>query len=161
MIVRLLLLLLAVCIDALQFLISVGLFVFALFPGTTTGALTGCVVGSYVMGSCKVGALVLGILGSFLNVSAVALVPIGILMAIILSVAFSVTFGAALILLLIFTRMFYPGVIVATVTAELLPGVNLLPTWTGLVARSIYNKRKEEKKEKEQAQAAQTQEAYA
>lgn len=61
-------------------------------------------------------------------------------------VVISFVFGGALILLLIFNRMYYPMPTVIGFIMESIPVFNIIPAWTLMTLRCIALKRREEKK---------------
>jgi len=140
------LILFALFIDGLQALISLGLFVIASSGGTVAGGAVGCAAGNYVAGQigCWLGGGVLGIFGSLANAFlAPVLVPIGIVLAFAVNICLSVVLGGMLTALLWHFKMLYVGYLPGYL-AEIMPGVGVLPFWTGFVVASILRKKAED-----------------
>ena len=109
------LILLALFIDGLQALLSVGFF--------TMGA---------------------GISAATLGAAAVVAVPVGIGLGFLTDVCVSVTFGAGLLFLLKYNDMFYPAYAFGGGLGELIPGLDILPGWTAMTVLSAIRKSREE-----------------
>ena len=58
-----------------------------------------------------------------------------------IDVTISITFGGALILMLVLSGMFYPGTILAAFVGESIPFLNVLPGWTLMAWRCVSKKR--------------------
>lgn len=122
----------ALVIDGFTFLVSLALSVVAAAPGTFGG----CAVGAAVAG--KAGCAVLGLLGSFPIINgalATFTEPVGIVLGITITICINCTLGSILILFLIFARIFDGKTVVGCLIGEALPGVSMLPLWTGMVIR--------------------------
>lgn len=142
------LLIFAIMIDALQWFVSAALSVVMMFPGTTIGAATGCLVGSKTIIGCKAGAFMLGIIGSIPVVNGVVATftePVGIALGFVVSFCISASFGTLLVLGLMYCKMFYPKQFFFATGAEMIPGINLLPAWSALVVRAWLKKNAQEK----------------
>lgn len=125
----------------MQFITPIG--------GGVSGALAGCYAnasGWYDAAGCIKGAFFGGAIGT--GVSAFA-IPLGMG----IDVAISVTLGGALILVLGWMGMFYPGPIISAFIGESIPLFDILPGWTLLVWRCLSNKKAEEKAAKLQQQS--------
>lgn len=138
----------ALFVDGVQAAMSAGVFVLSAFPGTFAGAAAGCAMGSAVGGSlgCDIGGFLLGIVGSIplINgVLATVTLPVGVILGFVISACLSMTIGAGLITLLMFSGMFYPKFLLPGGVAELIPGFNLIPTWTAITILSVLQKNKE------------------
>ncbi len=132
-------------IDTLQAGISAAIAAVAANAGTVGGAALGCAAGAIVAGAtgCAVGGAIFGFFGSSLNlVSGPALIPIGIMFALVITFAISLSFGTMLVVLLVFMGMFYPGQVLTTYFADFIP---VLPGWTTLAVRAARRKNKEER----------------
>ena len=143
----------ALCIDGFQFLISITISTVATFPGTTLGAAGGAAGGAYlcqdfgswiISGCSAVGGLILGILGTPLNAAAPLTVPIGIALGFAISICISFTFGSMLVLFLQLFGMLDKKAALMTYMGEVLPGVSAFPIWTGLILRCAYTQAKHE-----------------
>lgn len=140
------LIMLALFIDGVQGAVSASLAIIAAFPGTVGGAAAGCAAGSAFLGSwaCGVGGLVFGLLGSVLDVAAPITEPIGLVIGFAVSICLSMTLGAGLIMLLILSGMYYPKFMLPGGVAELIPGFDLIPSWTAMTILCVLQKNKEE-----------------
>lgn len=136
----------ALFIDGVQAALSASLAVVAAFPGTIAGGAAGCLAGNYLLGDW--GCTILGIAGSLfgtlLDGAAIVTEPVGIMIGFAISFCISATFGAALVALLIFNGFYYPKWMLPTGIAELIPGFDLIPTWTAMVILCIWQKKREE-----------------
>ena len=134
-------LLVAICIDGFQFLISLALSVVAVLPGTVLG----CATGAYFAG--EVGCAIVGALGSlpFINGPLTqASGPIGTVLGIVISICISFTLGSILILFLQLFGILDKKAALMAYMGEVLPGLNILPAWTALVVRCGINEMKKE-----------------
>lgn len=132
--------------------------------GTGLGAVAGCVLGG--IGGAIVGALGFGVgalpgaaagcalvggAGAFGgSVTGAAAAPIiltsGIILGFVISICLSTTLGAALVTMLVLNGMYYPKFMLPSGIAELIPGFDLIPTWTAMVILCLVQKSKEEAK---------------
>jgi hypothetical protein len=140
----------ALFIDGVQAAISASLVVVAAFPGTIAGSAAGCWAGSKILGDvgCAVGGFVLGLLGSIPVINgalAVVSEPIGLMLGFAIGVCISCTFGAALVLLLLFNGTFYPKYLAPGGIVELIPGFEVLPSWTAMTVACVLQKNKDVK----------------
>lgn len=137
------LILIALTIDALQAFISFGLFVIASTGGTLAGGALGCAIGEYVAGQigCFVGGGILGIFGTLANPAlATILVPIGTVLGFAVNVCLSLTLGVGLLVLMWHFKVLSPRYLPGFLT-ELVPGVNCVPFWTAFVVTSIVRQK--------------------
>lgn len=137
----------ALCIDGLQWAVDAGAFVIGNFAGTIAGTAAGCAGGQAVAGQvgCAVGGAVGGFAGSWLNVpAAVVGVPLGIILGMVMSFCISALFGGMLVMLLAQSGMFYSRYIIGGTLAEVVPGINTLPSWTLMTWLCISAKKAEE-----------------
>lgn len=76
---------------------------------------------------------------------ALSIIPyVGIMIALVISYCINITMGAGLILLLAVNGMYHPKWGPAGVVGGLIPGINVLPFWIGMViAGIIHDKAKE------------------
>jgi hypothetical protein len=142
---------LALLIDGMQAAFSAGVLILSAFPGTFGGAAAGCVAGNAVAGSigCDIGGFLLGLVGSIPLINGLlstVTMPVGAILGFAISACLSLTFGAGLITLLIFTGMFYPKYLSGGI-AELIPGINCIPFWTALTISSVMRKSADDKKQ--------------
>ena len=128
----------AIFIDAFTFLISLALSVVTAVPGTAAG----CAVGQYYAG--WLGCLVFGGIGSLLNVAAVATEPIGIVLGVAITICINFTLGSMLILFLRLAHMFDGKAAVGAMLGEGIPGISMLPLWSGLIIYCAYRQAKQE-----------------
>ena len=137
----------ALFIDGVQAAVSASLAVIAAFPGTIGGGIAGCFIGNSIAGDwgCTILGVVGGFFGTFLDISAVVTEPIGIGLGFVVSICLSVTFGAGLIALLMFNGMAYWKIIFSGGMVELLPGFDILPSWTAMTVACVLQKNKEDK----------------
>ncbi len=78
-----------------------------------------------------------------------AIEPVGIMVGFVIGTCLSATVGAGVIALLIFNGMFYPKYLLPGGINELIPGLNILPTWTAITVASVLRKNKEEREKQE------------
>jgi hypothetical protein len=137
---------LALFIDGIQAAVSASLALIAAFPGTVGGAAAGCAVGNGFFGSwgCTIGGFIFGLLGTSLDVLAPVTEPIGLAIGFAVSICLSMTFGAGLIMLLLLNGMYYPKFLLPGGIAELIPGFDLIPSWTAMTILCVLQKSKEE-----------------
>jgi hypothetical protein len=147
--------LLALFIDAMQFLLALGFSAAMAIPGTIGGATLGGVggqflcsgFGSAVENICStIGAGVFGLIGSapFINGPIAAVTePIGIALGFAISVCLSFTFGSMLVFFLFLFGLLDKKAAMFTYIGEALPGFGMLPAWSALVARCAYVSYKE------------------
>jgi hypothetical protein len=122
----------ALMIDGFTFLIGLALSVVAAAPGTVAG----CAVGAQVAG--KAGCIALGLLGSIPWVNgalAVVTEPIGIMLGVAIGLCINFTLGSMLILFLVLFGMFDGKTVIGALIGEAIPGINMLPLWTGMTIR--------------------------
>lgn len=110
---------------------GMGLIVFALFLDGFQAAITLSFTGIF---------LALGVI-PFVGV---VVGPLGIVVGFVISTCLSLVMGAALVTLLLLNGMFYPRFLLPGGITELIPALNLLPTWTTVTILSIIQKNKEE-----------------
>ncbi len=141
------LIMLALFVDGIQAAVSASLALVAAFPGTVGGAAAGCAAASATLGSwaCGVGGVIFGLLGTTLDAAAVVTEPIGLMMGFAISICLSMTLGAGLIMFLILNGMYYPKIMLPGGVAELIPGFDLIPSWTAMTILCVLQKVKEEK----------------
>jgi hypothetical protein len=151
-----LLLLFALIIDGLQALFSAALFALGAFPGTIAGGATGTAVGASVAGKvgAAVGGVVGGILGTPLDAFAPATLPIAVSMGVVVNFCIDITLGTILTMWLLSENMYYPRYGISAYIAELIPGLNNLPCWFGMVSLSIIRKSAEDGKLRDTASGA-------
>lgn len=110
---------------------GMGLIVFALFLDGFQAAITLSLSGMFfALGLIPFIGVVVG--------------PIGIVLGFVISTCLSLVAGAALVTLLLLNGMFYPRFLLPGGITELIPGLNLLPTWTTVAILSVIQKNKEE-----------------
>lgn len=146
------LILFALLIDGLQMLLSWGLLalgdaVTAATPVTTGlgGAGTGCYLNSsgwYDLPGCVVGAIAGGAIGATASIGGI---PLGIILGFVVDFCISATFGVALVALLIYSGMFYPGYLFGGTIFELIPGFDDFPGWTFMTIMCVIRKKSEDK----------------
>jgi hypothetical protein len=122
----------ALMIDGFTFFVGLALSIIAAAPGT----IAGCAAGSQVAG--KFGCLAVGALGSLLDLSGVLQVvtePVGIMLGVAIGICINLTLGSMLILFLVLFGMFDGKTVVSCLMGEAIPGINMLPLWTGMTIR--------------------------
>lgn len=130
---------LALFLDLFQVGIAWGFLALGTVAGTVGGAAAFCAVGAQVAGD--IGCAVLGFFGGLVGTAANAFlapatVPIAVGIGFAISVCLSMTWGSAIIMLLVFNGAFYPKLLWGMLV-EVTPGAGYLPFWTGLVWFSI------------------------
>jgi hypothetical protein len=78
------------------------------------------------------------------TIAGAAVVPIGIILGFIVNACISLTFGVGLIAALAFEGMAYPGYLGSVLFAEVVPGLDNLPLWTGIVILCLMKKKSTE-----------------
>lgn len=143
---------LALFIDGLQAMVSLAFAVIGANLGTVGGATAGAGAAnwfcpSFATSACIwVGGFVGGVAGTSLNPALAAVgVPLGIALGFAVNFTLSVTLGTGLVMLLAFSGMFHPARVIPAYLGEIIPGLNNIPAWTGLVLYSLYKKSKEER----------------
>lgn len=142
-----LLILFAVLLDILQAGISAGLFFMGAFPGTIGGATGGCLIGAKIAGpvGCTIGGAVAGVAGTAVNAAAAATLPFAVGLGFAVNFCISATFGVVLIGFLLLFGMYYKGAGIAGFIIELIPGLAIVPGWTGMTVMCVMRKSAEEK----------------
>jgi hypothetical protein len=138
----------AVSIDAFQFLIGVALAAIFNVPGVA-GAILGCAISeTYVVtGSCWVGGAFGGVIqgvATFVSGGAVqgVIAAIGGGLAAVVDFSIAATFGTGLIFLLCFVGMMKFSDVLSIqrtpfIVGELIPGANIFPVYTAMVCLCI------------------------
>lgn len=147
----------ALCIDFLQ--LALGWVAFAVGVGLQSitpvgGAIGGAAVGAYACFSTANGliqgitnAVACGTAGGVFGAAISAFgMPIGVLLGFVFDICLSLTLGAGLIFLLALMGMFYPKYVWSAGIFEVMPGFDVLPGWTVMVALCLIKKRGEEGK---------------
>jgi hypothetical protein len=137
----------ALFIDGIQAALTASFVVIGAFPGTIGGGIAGCLAGNFVAGQigCTILGFVGGLFGTLLDAAAIVTEPIGLVLSFVVSFCIAVTFGALLIGLLIFFRMFNWKYVGAGGIIELMPGFSILPSWTAMTVACVLQKNKDDK----------------
>ncbi len=147
-----LLILFAVFIDGLQ--VSLSWAFLALGNAVTAATPLGGAIGLGGLGcylnssswhdipGCLAGAGAGAVLGAAVSIGGI---PLGVILGFVVDFCISATFGVALVALLVYSGMFYPGYLFGGTIFELIPGFDDFPGWTFMTIMCIIRKKSEEK----------------
>lgn len=152
-----LLLMMALLVDGLQFVLGWMAFVIGLGLQALTpigGGVAGAGAGAYFCWDSTLGVWTAALASAKCAVAGGALgaassafgVPFGTALGFGLEIVVSITMGGALILALVFNGMYYKTRIFGNVLIEMMPGVSIIPAWTFMVILCILRERAEEGK---------------
>lgn len=137
-----LIILLALFIDGFQALITVAFTGAGAMAGTVAGgvgALKFCEnLPSGVVQACVAAGSLVGTLANPL-IAGIS-IPLGVMLGFVMGTIASLTLGTVLVFILAWNDMFHPQSVVVAYLCEVIPGFDVLPAWTALAVRSVFQK---------------------
>ncbi len=134
--------LVALLIDGFQVLVEVIFTVIGATAAPLAGAALGSQCPEVVRSTCVVAG---SLIGSFATLfSAGITLPAGAMIGLTLGVVASLTLGTAFVFALAMAGMFYPTYVLPAYLGEVIPGLDLAPSWTVLAWKSVFRKKRED-----------------